>query len=93
MLARSWRHLQLGRREIDAAAQETFKVYDLTTHVLVEQTESLRLSWFATAGEFEHERTGRTADEVLQEVERRVRDHVGSDVREDDFTMIAVKLT
>ena len=38
-------------------------------------------------------RAGRTADEVLQEVERRVRDHVGSDVREDDFTMIAVKLT
>ena len=38
-------------------------------------------------------RAGRTADEVLEEVERRVRDHVGSDVREDDFTMIAVKLT
>jgi len=38
-------------------------------------------------------RDGRTADEVLAEVERCVRDHVGSDVREDDFTMIAVKLT
>ena len=48
----------------DPAVQETFKVYDLTTHVLVDQTESLRLSWFATAGQLEHERTGRTADEV-----------------------------
>jgi hypothetical protein len=34
----------------DAAVQETFKVYDLTTHLLADQTESLRLSWFATAG-------------------------------------------
>lgn len=48
----------------DAAIQETFKVYDLTSHVLVDQTESLRLSWFATGGEFEHERTGRTAAEA-----------------------------
>jgi hypothetical protein len=48
----------------DADIQETFKVYDLTTHVLVDQTESLRLSWFATGGVFEHERTGRSADEV-----------------------------
>jgi hypothetical protein len=48
----------------DAAVQETFKVYDLTTHLLADQTESLRLSWFATAGEFEHERTGRTAAET-----------------------------
>ena len=48
----------------DAAAQETFMVYDLTTHLLADQTESLRLSWFATAGELEHERTGRAADET-----------------------------
>ena len=38
-------------------------------------------------------RDGLTADEVLREVEGQVRTHVGSDVREDDFTMIAVKLT
>lgn len=38
-------------------------------------------------------RDGRAADEVLAEVERCVREHVGSDAREDDFTMIAVKLT
>lgn len=38
-------------------------------------------------------RDGLTADEVLREVEGKVRTHVGSDVREDDFTMIAVKLT
>jgi serine phosphatase RsbU (regulator of sigma subunit) len=38
-------------------------------------------------------REGFTADRALAEVERQIRDHVGSDAREDDFTMIAVKLT
>jgi hypothetical protein len=47
----------------DGAIQETFKVYDLTTQELVDQTESLRLSWFATGGEFEHDRTGVTGEE------------------------------
>jgi hypothetical protein len=56
----------------DAGIQETFEVYDLTSHVLVEQTESLRLSWFATGGAFEHERTGRTADETATPFTRNV---------------------
>jgi hypothetical protein len=43
----------------DAASRETFPVYDLLTHQLVTQSESLRLSWFATAGVFQHDRTGR----------------------------------
>ena len=33
------------------------------------------------------------ADQVLAEVDRQIRDHVGSDFLGDDFTMIAVKLT
>lgn len=38
-------------------------------------------------------RKGASANEVLAEVERQIRTHVGSDLRADDFTMIAVKLT
>jgi serine phosphatase RsbU (regulator of sigma subunit) len=38
-------------------------------------------------------RTGAAANDILVEVERQIRDHVGSDLLEDDFTMIAVKLT
>ena len=38
-------------------------------------------------------RKGLGADELLAEVENQVRTHVGSDVREDDFTMIATKFS
>ena len=38
-------------------------------------------------------RNGASANEVLTEVEQQIRAHVGSDSLEDDFTMIAVKLT
>jgi serine phosphatase RsbU (regulator of sigma subunit) len=38
-------------------------------------------------------RTGAAANDILVEVERQIRNHVGSDLLEDDFTMIAVKLT
>jgi hypothetical protein len=38
---------------------ETFLVWDVVSLSLVTQQESLRLSWFATAGEFEHDATGR----------------------------------
>jgi hypothetical protein len=38
-------------------AAETFPVYDLETTTLRDQTESLHVSWFATGGSFEHDRT------------------------------------
>jgi phosphoserine phosphatase RsbU/P len=38
-------------------------------------------------------REGAGADQILAEVDRQIRDYVGSDVLEDDSTMIAVKLT
>ena len=38
-------------------------------------------------------RTGAAAHDILNEVESQIRQHVGSDLLEDDFTMIAVKLT
>jgi hypothetical protein len=43
---------------------ESFLVYDITTHELVTQREALRLSWFTTAGTFEHDRTGRGDGEL-----------------------------
>jgi hypothetical protein len=46
----------------DGTAEE-FLVYDITSRTLVTQREALRLSWFATGGVFEHDRTGRTETE------------------------------
>ena len=46
-----------------SASAETFVVYDVTRQALVEQRESLRVSWFASAGSFRSESTGRAADE------------------------------
>ena len=37
---------------------ETFPVLNQTGDALVDQTESLYMSWFATSGSFEHDRTG-----------------------------------
>jgi len=46
------------------ASQETFLVWDVISLSLVMQTESLRLSWFATGGTFGHDATGRSATET-----------------------------
>jgi hypothetical protein len=43
---------------------ETYPVYDLTSQMLVDHRESMRVSWFVTAGSFEHERTGRDETET-----------------------------
>jgi hypothetical protein len=42
-----------------AAAVESFPVFDLATATLVTHRESMRVSWFASAGSFAHEVTGR----------------------------------
>jgi hypothetical protein len=42
---------------------ETYVRYDPTTRTLINPREALRVSWFATAGTFDHDRTGRTGDE------------------------------
>jgi hypothetical protein len=41
-----------------AGSAETFPVLDPSGDALVDQTESLYMSWFATSGSFEHDRTG-----------------------------------
>jgi hypothetical protein len=43
---------------------ETFPVYDPTARALTDQREALRVSWFAAGGAFDHDHTGRGADET-----------------------------
>lgn len=43
---------------------ETYVRYDRSSRTLMTPREALSVSWFATAGEFEHDRTGRTGDEA-----------------------------
>src|SRR5262249_35666796 len=42
---------------------EGYPAYDLAKLALVDRRESLRVSWFATAGTFAHDRTGRGEEE------------------------------
>jgi hypothetical protein len=46
------------------SSAETFPVYDITTFTLSTQRESLRVSWFATAGSFASDSTGRASDDM-----------------------------
>ena len=43
---------------------EDFIHYDVDIERLAERRESMRLAWFASAGEFEHDRTGRTEEDT-----------------------------
>jgi hypothetical protein len=47
-----------------AATPETYPVYNLVTQQIDTHRESLSVSWFATDGSFEHDRTGRGEDET-----------------------------
>jgi hypothetical protein len=47
-----------------ADSAESFLVWNVVSLSLVTQRESLRLSWFATGGEFEHDVTGRGSGET-----------------------------
>jgi len=50
--------------DFSADSAETFLVWDVVSQTLVQQRESLRVSWFATAGTFQRDVTGRTADDT-----------------------------
>ena len=50
--------------DFSADSAETFLVWNVLTLTLDTQRESLRLSWFATDGAFEHDATGRTQTET-----------------------------
>ena len=42
---------------------ETYAYYDPTTALVADRHETMRVSWFTSAGAFEHDRTGRTSGE------------------------------
>lgn len=42
---------------------ETYALFDVKEQVIVNRRESLRVSWFTTAGSFERDRSGRTEEE------------------------------
>ena len=50
--------------DFSADSAETFLFWNVLTLTLDMQRESLRLSWFATAGALEHDATGRSATET-----------------------------
>lgn len=47
-----------------AGSAESFPTFDSASETLVDVREALSLSWFVTAGEFEHDKTGVAADET-----------------------------
>jgi hypothetical protein len=55
------------------ASRERFVVYDAESVSLVEHDETLRVSWFATAGELAYDHTGRTPDDPARWTENRWR--------------------
>jgi len=52
------------RVEWPETSAERYVAYDLATRTLVDRRESMRVSWFATAGSFANDRTGRAEDEL-----------------------------
>lgn len=50
--------------DFTADSAETFPVWNVVSLMLVQRRESLRVSWFATGGKFDHDATGRTADQT-----------------------------
>lgn len=46
------------------ASAERYVVYDLASRSVVDRRETMRVSWFATAGTFESDRTGRSEREL-----------------------------
>ena len=53
------------------ASAERFVVYDRASRALVERRETLRVSWFSTAGDFASDRTGRGEEELETFTENR----------------------
>lgn len=52
------------RASWSSTSQEAYVSYDLDARTVAERRESLRVSWFATGGVFDADRTGRDANEV-----------------------------
>jgi len=53
-------------KPVGCGGSEPFAYLDPETHVLVDRQEAMRVSWFATAGSFHSDHTGRGSDEFTQ---------------------------
>jgi hypothetical protein len=51
-------------KPVGCAGAERYLYFDAEARRLTERQESMRVSWFATAGTFERDRTGRSSDET-----------------------------
>ena len=49
-------------------SRETFAVYDVTRQAVVDRPEELTVSWFATGGEFDRDRTGTTEADTVASI-------------------------
>ena len=49
-------------------SREKFPVYDLARRAVVDRTEELTVSWFATGGEFDRDRTGTTEADTASSI-------------------------
>jgi len=49
-------------------SRETFAVYDLIQQAIVDRREELTVSWFATGGEFDRDRTGTTEADTVSSI-------------------------
>jgi hypothetical protein len=52
------------RASWSAGDAERYALFDVSTQTVTTQRESLRVSWFTTAGSFDRDRSGRTEDEI-----------------------------
>lgn len=59
----TWRARWSGPEDMEPSA-ETYVVFDTASQTLLERRESLRVSWYATAGDFAADRTGRGEEEL-----------------------------
>jgi hypothetical protein len=54
-----------------AESAERYPVFDVASQTLAQHREAMRVSWFATAGEFADERTGRAGDDLALDSDNR----------------------
>lgn len=60
----SWSACPLQPSEVPCTGAEAYVNYDAAQQTLQQRRESLRVSWFATTGVFENDRTGRSEQEA-----------------------------
>jgi hypothetical protein len=51
------------------ASAETYLVWNLSTHMLEQHREALSVSWFTTAGQFEHDSSGRDENDTTDDTD------------------------